>query len=212
MTARPVDPESRRRTLYAAVALVLVMAAVVLAAGCIGWFGSNDNVVADNVTESHPKINEGEVVDFSRYTTKSPTRRGNQVLIVDFHDFLGKWNEKLHWGFSPGQIEQFNQSLVNGLLKKYQERADYLTYDIPDIKPFCLEIGDAIGLTREQSDAFAVAADEDLRKSKADSHLPSPTLATHNDSKNTNEIHPLISSSPLSVNDTTVEESSFHPK
>ena len=34
MTARPLDLASRRRPLYAAVALVLMMAAVVLAAGC----------------------------------------------------------------------------------------------------------------------------------------------------------------------------------
>ena len=34
MTVRPVDPESRRRLVYAAVALVLVMGAVLLAAGC----------------------------------------------------------------------------------------------------------------------------------------------------------------------------------
>jgi len=38
MTARPVDPDSRRRPLYAAVALVLVMVAVLLVAGCIGCF------------------------------------------------------------------------------------------------------------------------------------------------------------------------------
>lgn len=36
MTARPVDPGSRRRPLYTAVALVLAMVAVLLAAGCIG--------------------------------------------------------------------------------------------------------------------------------------------------------------------------------
>jgi len=38
MTARPVDPERRRRPTYAAVALVLVMVAVLLAAGisCTG--------------------------------------------------------------------------------------------------------------------------------------------------------------------------------
>jgi hypothetical protein len=34
MTARPVEPESRRRTLRIVVALVLVMVAVLLAAGC----------------------------------------------------------------------------------------------------------------------------------------------------------------------------------
>ncbi len=36
MTARPLDPDCRRRPLCAAVALVLVMVAVLLAAGCIG--------------------------------------------------------------------------------------------------------------------------------------------------------------------------------
>ena len=34
MTARPIDPECRRRPVYAAVALVLVLVAVLLAAGC----------------------------------------------------------------------------------------------------------------------------------------------------------------------------------
>ena len=35
MTVRPLDPESRRSSAYAAVALVLVMVAVLLAAGCV---------------------------------------------------------------------------------------------------------------------------------------------------------------------------------
>ncbi len=36
MTARPIDPESRRRPVYATVAPVLMMVAVLLAAGCMG--------------------------------------------------------------------------------------------------------------------------------------------------------------------------------
>jgi len=40
MTARPIDPEIRRRPVYAAVALVLVMAAVLLAAGCVSDIGT----------------------------------------------------------------------------------------------------------------------------------------------------------------------------
>jgi hypothetical protein len=36
MTARPIDPDSRRRPVSAAVALVLVMVAVLLGAGYIG--------------------------------------------------------------------------------------------------------------------------------------------------------------------------------
>jgi len=46
MTARPVDPESRRRPVSAAVALVLVMVAVLLAAGCVSpGFGSQNQTV-----------------------------------------------------------------------------------------------------------------------------------------------------------------------
>ena len=48
MTAHPLDHESRRRPVYAAVALVLVMVAVLLAAECIG---DGKNIpVADNET------------------------------------------------------------------------------------------------------------------------------------------------------------------
>jgi hypothetical protein len=43
MTARTIDPDSRRRPARAAVTLVLVMVAVLLAAGCIGWLGGKYN-------------------------------------------------------------------------------------------------------------------------------------------------------------------------
>jgi hypothetical protein len=43
MTARPVDPESRRKPVYAAVALVLAMVAVLLAAGCVSPGSDNLN-------------------------------------------------------------------------------------------------------------------------------------------------------------------------
>ena len=39
MSARQIFPESRRKPLCAAVALVLVMVAVLMAAGCVGWDG-----------------------------------------------------------------------------------------------------------------------------------------------------------------------------
>jgi len=46
MTARSILPDSRRRPLYAAVALVLVMVAVLLAAGCVSpGFGSQNQTV-----------------------------------------------------------------------------------------------------------------------------------------------------------------------
>ena len=51
MTARPVDPESRRIPVYAAVALVLVMVAVLLAAGCMSE--SSTGIRTDNVSTTN---------------------------------------------------------------------------------------------------------------------------------------------------------------
>ncbi len=97
---------------------------------------------------------------------------GNQLLIVDFPGFLAEWNEKMHWGYSPQQIETFSVTLEDGVLRKYKKFPDYPTLDIQDMKPFCLEVGDAIGLSKNQSEAFATAADDDLRRAKITSNPP----------------------------------------
>lgn len=97
---------------------------------------------------------------------------GNQISISDFPRFLAKWNDKMHWGFSPEQIENFSHSLENGVLKKYKTNPIYPSLEIPDLKPFCLEVGDAIGLSKNQSEVFAVAADDELRRDKTTSNPP----------------------------------------
>ena len=100
---------------------------------------------------------------------------GNQISISDFRGFLEKWNDKMHWGFSSQQLENFNVTLHKGILKKYQTNPYYPSIEIPDLKPFCLEVGDAIGLSKNQSEIFATAADDDLRRAKIESDLPLPT-------------------------------------
>ena len=97
---------------------------------------------------------------------------GNQLLITDFPRFLAKWNDKMHWGYSPQQIENYSRTLEDGVLKKYKKFPDYPTLDIPDIKSFCIEVGDAIGLSKQQSEAFAIAADDELRRAKITGNPP----------------------------------------
>jgi hypothetical protein len=109
-----------------------------------------------------------EVTSLELYITPQP-KHGNQVTLYDISGFLKEWNEKMHWGYSDGQIDQFNRSLQNGLLKKYQGDSGLLSFNIPDMKTFCLEVGDAIGLTKNQSEHFAEAADDDLMQDKMDS-------------------------------------------
>ncbi len=89
---------------------------------------------------------------------------GNQISISDFPRFLAKWNDKMHWGFSPEQIENYSRKLEDGVLKKYKTNPNYPSLEIPDLKPFCLEVGDAIGLSKKQSEVFAIAADEEADK------------------------------------------------
>ena len=80
----------------------------------------------------------------------------------------------MHWGFSSQQIENYSRSLEDGVLKKYKKFPDYPTLDIPDMKMFCLEVGDAIGLSKNQSEAFATAADDELSRAKITSNPPLP--------------------------------------
>jgi hypothetical protein len=107
-----------------------------------------------------------EVTALQMYFSSDQPKAGNQVTLYDITGFLKEWNEKMHWGYSDGQINQFNRSLQNGLLKKYQGDSGLLSFNILDMKTFCLEVGDAIGLTKNQSEQFATAADEDLKQGK----------------------------------------------
>ncbi len=52
------------------------------------------------------------------------------------------------------------------VLKKYKTNPNYPSLEVPDLKPFCLEVGDAIGLTKNQSEVFATAADDELSRTK----------------------------------------------
>ncbi len=80
----------------------------------------------------------------------------------------------MQWGFSQEQIENYSRTLEDGMLKKYKISPDYPTLNIPDMKPFCLEVGDAIGLSKNQSEVFATAADDELKKDKITSNPPLP--------------------------------------
>jgi hypothetical protein len=146
-------------------ALVLVMVAVLLAAGCAGQQDVRQNTATVRTTPVSV-ITALTTPPGPSITFPSPT--GNQVYLDNVTEFLGKWNGKMHWGFSSRQLESFNSSLQTTVLEKYRLRPGSLTLNIPDIKTFCLEVGDAIGLSKNQSEEFANAADKDLKEAKID--------------------------------------------
>lgn len=147
--------------------LIIVIGCVLLATGCT----SQQSLVNET-----PPVNPYK--DLRKpFPTPDPNSTpyvsgGNQFYITDFPLFLAKWNEKMHWGFSPQQIANYSRVLEEGLLKKYKKFPDYPTLDIPDMKPFCLEVGDAIGLSKNQTEFFATAADDELSRAKITSNSP----------------------------------------
>jgi hypothetical protein len=157
----PINPV---RTILA---LMIVAGCIVLATGYTSQPSAVNNTAPENPYKDLRKP----------FPTLDPNATpyvpgGNQFYITDFPQFLVKWNEKMHWVFSPRQIENYSRTLEDGVLRKYKKFPDYPTLDIPDMKPFCLEVGDAIGLSKNQSEAFATAADDDLRRAKITSNPP----------------------------------------
>jgi hypothetical protein len=147
--------------------LMFVLGSVLLTIGCTSQSSAVNKTVA--VTQNTDTRIPNLIPD-PNATPYVPG--GNQFYITDFPQFLAKWNEKMHWGYSPQQIENYSRTLEDGMLKKYKISPDYPTLNIPDMKPFCLEVGDAIGLSKNQSEIFATAADDDLRRAKIEFNQP----------------------------------------
>jgi hypothetical protein len=153
-------PMTSLRTILA---LMIVMMCIVLTTGC-----TSQPSAMDKTTPKPPNTDPRQPLLFPDPNLTPYVPGGNQLLIGDFSRFLAEWNDKMHWGYSPQQIENYSRTLEDGVLRKYKKFPDYPTLDIPDMKPFCLEVGDAMGLSKNQSEAFAIAADDDLRRAKLD--------------------------------------------
>ena len=165
MTARPIVPESRRRPVCAAVALVLVMVAVLLAAGCIG------QAVNEKTTSGTPNQQFPTTAATIPTPTRSPgsvtlsTESEPEYIVNNIRDVLFFWDEKFHWDLSPAQIEEYAQSMENGTMKKYMTKPDYPTVlIIPDKHQFYREVGGALGFTQSESEDFLRALDDYQRQ------------------------------------------------
>lgn len=148
-------------------ALTILMICILLATGCTSQPSAVDKTAPVTLNTDPRKF-----IFISDPNSTPYVSMGNQFYITDFPQFLAEWNNKMHWGYSPQQIENYSRTLEDGVLKKYKKNPDYPTLDIPDMKPFCLEVGDAIGLSKKQSEAFAIADDDDLRRAKILSNPP----------------------------------------
>ncbi len=162
------------------IALTLTIVGMMFTTGCTGEpkTGESKNFSDNRTVQFTNEIQKSRIPTPIPVETM-PSQPRNQVIIVDFQNFLTDWNEKMHWGFSAQQIEDYNRTLKSGLLMKYQKGPGYkggFDWDIPDIKTFSLELGDEIGLTKNQTEMFAAAADVYYRESKLAFHKPLPSI------------------------------------
>lgn len=171
MTGRPFFLHNQRgKRALLVIALILSIVVAIVTSGCIGEQKSSDTGNSSyNFTVQSTKVIQKKSIPLPDPLGTMPSYSRNQVIIVDFQKFLTDWNERMHWGFSAQQIEDYNRTLKSGLLMKYQKGPGYkggFDWDIPDIKTFSLELGDEIGLTKNQTEMFAAAADVYYREGK----------------------------------------------
>ena len=97
--------------------------------------------------------------------SKSMSRIDHEMGIGNFTKQLGFYNKVMNWGLSQTQIEDYANTMENGILKKYITNPQYpVTLDIPNGRQFYLEIGEDLGFTKEESEEFVRAIDEYQRK------------------------------------------------
>jgi hypothetical protein len=153
------------------IALITLITVLLFISGCTEEQKTMENKNSpDNQTRQFTKNVQKTFIPTPSSPGTTPSRSGNQLYLEDIQDFLTDWNEWMDWGFSAQQIADFNRSLTSGILKKYQINSGYkkdtIAWDIPDMKLFCLELGNEIGLSKDQSEIFATNADDYYARGK----------------------------------------------
>lgn len=81
-------------------------------------------------------------------------------------EFLQRWNEKLEWGFTSQQINDKVLTMNESVLSKYRKPESPGYFTVPNRTVFYLEVGEALGLTRTQSEVFAQSVNADFAQSR----------------------------------------------
>jgi hypothetical protein len=150
MTARPIDPESRRNPVYAAVVLVLVMVAVLLAAGCMSQQPAdapasttaiatkiptpvNSSPVTTTpvvIRNSSPAVTMNEKIATAQDnsplfeivgSTTVIIQRGTSVSDLSSHGYLGPEIKRMAPFIKKFDLVTFNHTTINEKLKSEQK-------------------------------------------------------------------------------------------
>jgi len=162
----------RKKPVYAAGALVLLLVVVLLAAGCIGQ-SVNEKTTSNTPNQQFPTIATPiPTPPRSPGSVTSSTASEPEYIVNNIRDVLVFWNEKFQWDLSHAQIEEYALSMENGTLKKYMTKPDYPTVlIIPDRNQFYREVGGALGYTQPESEDFLLAI-HDYQRKKYASYCP----------------------------------------
>jgi len=102
----------------------------------------------------------------STYTPRTiySPRTDSEMYVENIHDFLTYWNQQLNWGFSSTEIDSYSLSMEQGVLKKYLTTPGSHGLHVQNDRLFYLEVGDALGFSKAQSEALVRDIDaQDLK-------------------------------------------------
>jgi hypothetical protein len=152
-------------------AMVLVMVAVLLAAGCVGEQVVEQKNAPDNVTQVYRTtaiLRTTPVPNASALAAaknKPTTWMDREMGIGNFTKQLGFYNKNMNWELSQTQVEEYAKKMETGVLKKYITNPKYPeALDIPVARQYYLEVGEALGYTKEESEDFVRAIEEYRRQ------------------------------------------------
>jgi len=144
--------------LRSTLALMLVMVAVLLAAGCAGQVVGGEKAAPDNQTRSHLTRVFTMATPVPGDPSFSSSGTQTEYSIGNIRSVLKSWNENMYWNLSSARIEDYAASMENGILKKYRTNPDYPhLLNIPDKQQFRWEAGMALGFTDAESEEFVLA-------------------------------------------------------
>ena len=91
-----------------------------------------------------------------------PQEQNDGVVIDNPEEYLKNWNDKMHWGLTQQQIMDDAKKLETTVLPKYRDESDKKNFEIKNLTRFSQEMGESIGLSKEQVSAYVSAHKKQL--------------------------------------------------
>ena len=137
------------------VLLALLLAAIAMVPMVSAATGPADqNIIGKNIPAPNALI--------VNPNSPPPQEQNDGVVIDNPEEYLKNWNDKMHWGLTQQQIMDDAKKLETTVLPKYRDESDKKNFEIKNLTRFSQEMGESIGLSKEQVSAYVSAHKKQL--------------------------------------------------